>query len=150
MTAALTDAQIREIVRQELRGLSAELLERAFDVPQNPDDFNMRISESIEDAANYRQIVSDSVLGVIEKQVDESLAPHHSGRNLDATQDGGGFRIGNSHYESPSLHGRLTRYVTGAIVAASRWLQRRAWVRQVAATAPRPSDTTDRDTGGVE
>ena len=44
------------------------------------------------------------------------------------------------HHRLLALHGLVTRYGTGAILAASRWLQRRAWVRR-AAVILRPSDT---------
>lgn len=43
-----------------------------------------------------------------------------------------------------TLHGLVTRHVTGAFLAVRQWLQRRAWVRRAAALAPRPSGTTDR------
>ncbi|AMT70485.1 hypothetical protein [Mycobacteroides immunogenum] len=44
------------------------------------------------------------------------------------------------HNNLLTLHGLSTRYVAGAILAASRWLQRKAWVRRAVLTA-RPSGT---------
>lgn len=53
---------------------------------------------------------------------------------------------GDPHNNLLTLHGLLTRHVTGAFLTASRSLQRKAWVRRAAAPVTRPSDTT---TGGA-
>jgi hypothetical protein len=44
------------------------------------------------------------------------------------------------HHRLLSLHGLLTRHVTG--VDSRRWLQSRQWVRRAAHLLARPSDTT--------
>ena len=54
-----------------------------------------------------------------------------------------GILVGHSNLLA--LHGLRTRYVTGALLASRRWLQRMGWVRRAAVSSPRPSGTT---TGG--
>ncbi|QRJ69327.1 hypothetical protein PHIT45-1_38 [Mycobacterium phage phiT45-1] len=69
------------------------------------------------------------------------LINHRPSRCVDS-QD-----VAQCHHSLLTLHGLVTRYVTGAHLTARRWLQRKAWVRRAALSA-RPSDATAE--GGAE
>lgn len=125
--------------------------DRGDDVEVRPDHHHRRLpSPALRLFQRLRKLASFDVL---DQEVDEGPAESQVLGNFHAPQkrDKVGIdriRIG---FDLLAFARAGTRYVTGAILAASRWLQRRAWVRRAADTAPRPSGATagrDQQRGG--
>ena len=90
-----------------------------------------------------REVVERTIERFVGAQaVDDHVAQHRCG--CPCVGNGQISPDVESHHSLLALHGLRTRYVTGALLASRRKLQRRQWVRR-AGPAARPSDTT---TGG--
>lgn len=151
LTNPADEARVREIVREELSGLEGgdaglkisgirlkleELLNepsrlaRQLDVPHEGESdhaFTRRVIEGALDRFVGREVVRDHV------------------SERDATLPSLGYvqlSPNIPHNKTPYAARAVTRYVTGAILTARRWLQRRAWARRAADPLARPSGTT--------
>lgn len=111
-------------------------------------DAPLKVPDGLGDRGQVPGGVQPGISGLLIGQLCETLQQVGSDWHVAGDRRGGGSakaigrRRKGAHYRLLTLHGLDTRHVTGAIVAASRWLQRRAWVRQVA-EIPRPSGTTN-------
>lgn len=104
--------------------------------PQPVDDLKQRRSLRLSDGVD----IEHATLGSTSHDIDEPAAPRHTRWDAESSDVRGPFGVGG-HSNSPSLHGRLTRYAAAALLLALRQLQRMRVVRRAAVDAPRPSDT---------
>ena len=125
MTAGLTDEQILERRAQLRRGLGLPV----SDLQDPP--------KVVESHLQRLDVVRENV----ELGTEVRVGRHESVDRLRDRERSRQARVG--HHSLLALHGRLTRYVAGALLLAACWqLQRKAWSRRAAMPWSRPSGTT--------
>lgn len=114
------------------------LLEFVENLPSAPQPVD-HLKQSDRLGPRYRIRVELSLFSRRRHEVDEPLTAGHSRRDVQATDVCS--HVGVVHSNTPYVARAVTRYVTDTLLAARRWLQRKAWTRRAAAPT-RPSGTT--------
>lgn len=141
LTHPADERRVREIVREELAA-RLDVGDAALDVPDGLDNRGQVLGQ-------VPVSVSGLLLGYLRDVLHERGGDWHvvGNRSGDSGAElASGGRVTRpvteiNHRKTPYVARAVTRYGTGAILAASRWLQRRAWVRR-AVPSGRPSGTT--------
>lgn len=121
------------------------LLEFVENLPSAPQPVD-HLKQSDGLGPRYRIRVELSLFSRRRHEVDEPLTTGHSRRDFQATDVLGPRVILTAHHSLLTSARAVTRHVTGALLAARRWLQRKAWTRRAAAPTRPSGTTTEADT----